>query len=506
MYEEEIRDDTDLSLLERTNFQVVPPSNGREVDSFVDEVEELGKDEVGPARSPWVRIAIATALGSFVLGLGFMLSLGKDNSGQVVVESADKAEETDLTLELEAPIDTLTGSNRSEMDTMRSEIALLEQQLALANVERDPTAVNAARRAVPDNSQGQAPVNQTKPKPVTKPVSSVRATPTPVPRPAPRQVVSRPSVPRPASQPSTRTIVRTVPAPTSPTISSPAFSRPSSRPEPVDPQQAWLAASTAGVFGAMPPMEAPEAQIETVAREPEPEYQLQSTNYVEVRDTGVFPSNEPVPGLFYDGPLTVPMGSSAEATVVSPISWIGEGDQFILQTSEDIFSRSEQVAIPEGSLIVVQPVSVDEGSGLAELAAVGIELNGEMIPINYQKIAIRGKGGNPLIAERYGNIGRDIASNDIEQFFVGALANVGTVLNRPNSQVITNGTFGSSSNTEFGDRNILGAILEGGAEDLSERMAERNEERLNEIRSRGVIYYLPEGKEVQFYVNSEFQL
>ena len=87
-------------------------------------------------------------------------------------------------------------------------------------------------------------------------------------------------------------------------------------------------------------------------------------------------------------------------------------------------------------------------------------------------------------------------------FAVGALGGIGRVLTRPNSQVITTGTFGATSSTDFGDPNILGAILAGGTEQLTERMAERNAERLAELRSRQDIFYLPEGTEVQFYVNS----
>jgi len=503
MSEEFIKDDTDLSLLERTNFQVAPSSDGKETDEFVDDVEALGRDEVGLARSPWMRIALAIGAASFALGFGFILSLGKGNSGQVAVESTDDSDESELTLQLEETADSSTGSNRSDMDAMRSEIALLEQQLALASVDRDPTAVSTARIAAPESPEEQVEPKRTQPRLATQPVSSIRTNPRPTPVPAaPRQPVVAHTVPSPPA----RTIVRTVPAPTPTPTPSPSFSNSSRPTEPVDPQQAWLAASTAGVFGHMPPMEAQDVQAEAIAQEPESEYRLESVNYIEVEERRFFSLNEPVPGLRYDGPLTVPMGSSAKAIVVSPISWIGKGDQFILQTSEDIFSSSEHVVIPKDSLVVVQPVSIDESSGLAELAAVGIEVDGEVIPVDYQKIAIRGKSGNPLIAKRYGDIGSDIAANDLEMFAVGALSGIGEILTRPDSQTITTGALSSSSSTDFGDRNILGAILAGGTRNLTDRMADRNDERLDEIRSRGVIYYLPEGEEVQFYVNSEFQL
>ena len=356
------------------------------------------------------------------------------------------------------------------------------------------------------NTNAPTQQNRTPQQPVSQPVSSVRVSPRPVPTSAP--VAARSYASRSASQPQPRTVIRTVPASSPPSSPSPSFSvAPVVVPEPVNPQEAWLAASTAGVFGAMPPMQAPETPAEAIAQEPEPEYELQSANYVqEAEDSGLFSAAESVPGLVYNGPLTIPMGSSAKAEVISPISWLGENDQFVLQTTEDVLSNSDQVAIPSGSRIVVQPISVDESSRIAKLAAVAVEISGEMIPIDYKKVAIRGAGGDPLIAEKYGNVGGDIASNDLEMFAVGALGGIGDILTRPNSQTVTSGTFSSSSNTEYGDRNILGAVLSGGTRDLTSRMADRNDERLSEIRSRGIIYYLPEGEEVQLYVNSEFSL
>jgi Bacterial conjugation TrbI-like protein len=502
-----IRDDTDLTLLERTNFQVVSTDNGKQVDDFVDDVEELGKDKVSIARSPWVRIGVAVGLSSFILGFAYILSTGGNNK-QVTTKSPEEANESALTLQLEEPVESPTSAESSNIDDMRSEIALLEQQIALQNIERDP---NAANRVGAENSQTKA--TQTPTRPAARPTESSRGSAPPASRPAPTPVASQP-VP---SRPITRTV--TVPAtpvsrPVPTAASTPSFSSSNSRAEPVNPQQAWLIASTAGVFGAMPPMEVQQrpSDVSSESKEAaEPTYELKTANYnesleEEVEKTSLFASDEPVPGLIYSGPSFIPVGRSATAEVVTPISWLNDRDQFTLQLIDDVLDQSDNVAIPAGSFVVVQPVSVNEGSGLAELAAVGIDIDGEMIPIDYQNIAIRGEGGNPLLAEKYGDVGGDIASNDLEMFAVGALGGIGEILTRPNSQSTTTGVLSSSSSTNYGDRNIFGAILSGGTRNLTERMADRNDQRLDEVRSRDVIYYLPKGTKLQFYVNSEFQL
>ena len=218
------------------------------------------------------------------------------------------------------------------------------------------------------------------------------------------------------------------------------------------------------------------------------------------------PGSEAIPGLMYSGPAYIPVGRAVEATVVTPISWLNSDDQFMIQLDEDVLDDNDDVAIPAGSYVIVQPMSVDEGSGVGQLAAVGLSINDQITPIDYSLVTIRGEAGSPLLADRFGDVGSDIAANDVELFAIGALGGIGNILTRPNSQTTVNGVLSSSSSTEFGDRNILGAILQGGTEQIADRMANRNDERLNDLRSRGPIFYLGEGKKLQFYVNSGFFL
>ncbi|NJM98897.1 MAG: hypothetical protein HC800_18635, partial [Phormidesmis sp. RL_2_1] len=126
--------------------------------------------------------------------------------------------------------------------------------------------------------------------------------------------------------------------------------------------------------------------------------------------------------------------------------------------------------------------------------------------LDYRTISVTGANGDPLIADRYGDVGGEYASNDVEMFLIGAIGSIGRELTKPNSQTITNSNFGSTTNTDYGDRNILGAILAGGTEELVDRMGDRNDDRLAEIAQRENIMYIPRGTQVSIYINQGFSL
>lgn len=480
-------------LADRTNFQSFDASTieAGSADYSYQEEEDLSDTSVPLWKNPFFIVTIAGCVfGSCLLGL---LLFGRSGPELEIVEEPGESETTELTLGASGTT-SLDAAGTAEVDQLRSEIALLEQRERLAEVDRTP------KPALSSELTETIPASSPSPSSPTAPVSAVRTAPRPVPRPA-ASPVSRPA-PRPVSvAPPPRPAPVAVPPRTVPVAS-----------EPIEPQAAWYAASNAGVFGQMPAVEpVGAASIQPVAAERQPQYSLQNVASFEIAQEPFYPSQprertSRVPGLTYSGPSVIPMGQWASAVVVTPITWLSEGDQFLISLEESLLDAGGRIAIPEGSSVVVQPVTVDESSGFAELAAVGLMIEGEVIPVDYQTISIKGSGGDPLIAQRYGDIGRDIASNDLEMFAIGAFGGVGEILTRPDSQTITNGAFGGSASTEYGDRNILGAVLSGGAEQLVGRMGERNQSRLDELRSRDQIFYLAEGTSVQFYVNSSFSL
>jgi hypothetical protein len=146
---------------------------------------------------------------------------------------------------------------------------------------------------------------------------------------------------------------------------------------------------------------------------------------------------------------------------------------------------------------------------MVTLNAIAISNNEAEYPIPKGAISIRGKGGQPLIAENYNNHRGEIAKRDRTLFITGALSRVGEILNEPksSSSVVTNGgTSQTSSTVTSSDPDILGAILEGGFEPLTEQIAARNEQRLEALLSIETIWYIPATTQIQIFINQSFSL
>ncbi|NJL64923.1 MAG: TrbI/VirB10 family protein [Methylacidiphilales bacterium] len=218
--------------------------------------------------------------------------------------------------------------------------------------------------------------------------------------------------------------------------------------------------------------------------------------------------------------LTV--GSSSSGKLVTPLIWTKnqpnsaavnsakqpQQDKFIIQLSQPLTTKVGLVIFPKGSQIIVQVKDIQK-SGFTELEATGAVINGNEYLLPGNAIAVRGKSGQPLIASKWGDKGGEIASRDAETFAVGSLAKVGKVLNQPKEeQISTNSGFGGTSSFSSIRRNrsnILGAVLEGGFEPLTQQILQRNQQALQEIQQREYVWYVKAGTEVQVFVNQTFQ-
>ncbi|MEM9946141.1 MAG: hypothetical protein AAF810_08770 [Cyanobacteria bacterium P01_D01_bin.36] len=493
-------DDTALDISERSGFQTVDFTPPEKVEDFLSNGEaDTSPSKMPVAKNPLVRLGIAAVVVVGVMGFGaIVMLLGRDNSSELAEGETEGAEAQSLTLSLN-PDDNTQATESAEIDAMKADMALLQQQLALAQIER-----------------GEQP----RPEQVRE---SVQTQPTTPPQPAPRPAAARPAPARaqpvsavrtrtPAPTPTVRRVVNPAPVVRAATPITPAApSSTATNDEPPNPQAQWIAASNAGIIGVMPATDVVEpkfTQAEVIAFAPEPEYQLKSAVQVDFKQPTFVESTAQasVPGL-YDAPRAdyIPM-QSVPAKVTTPITWLNADEQFLIELQNDLLDASGSPAILAGNHVVVQPMQVNESSGYAELAIVGITNGDETIPLDYTKLSIKAADGGPLIAERYGDVGGQIASNDLEMFAIGALAGIGQELIKPNSQTITNSAFGSSVSTQNGDLNIVGGILAGGTSQLADRMADRNDQRLDDIRGREQIFFLPEGMDVEIYISQDFQL
>jgi hypothetical protein len=215
------------------------------------------------------------------------------------------------------------------------------------------------------------------------------------------------------------------------------------------------------------------------------------------------------------------VGSMAKGQLVTPVIWAGNqagtatkpasgnalGEKFIVQVAQPLTDKDGFETLPAGTQIVAQVVGVNE-SGLAELEATQVVVDGKEYMLPPGAISIRGLDGQPLIASKWGDKGKAIASADMTAFLFGSLSKVGQVLNQPDVEQSINSTeFGLSQSTTSRSRrpNILGAVLEGGFGPLTEQILQRNERSLTETLSRPNVWYVRAGTSVQVFVNQSFE-
>ncbi len=219
----------------------------------------------------------------------------------------------------------------------------------------------------------------------------------------------------------------------------------------------------------------------------------------------------------------VQVGTQAQGQLVTPVIWSGNvrdgqkttdltsrstgGEKFIVQLAEPLTDTEGFVALPQGTQIVAAVVSVNE-SGLAHLLVTQVVVEGQEYVLPPGTISIRGSDGRPLIAEKWGDKKPLIASGDITSFLFGALSKVGQNLTQPDSQSSTSSSgfgFTSSTSTQSGGRNLLGAVLEGGFTPLIQQITERNNQRIQSLAGSPNVWYISAGETVQVFVNQSFE-
>ncbi|MGB3756525.1 MAG: conjugal transfer protein TrbI [Rivularia sp. (in: cyanobacteria)] len=320
------------------------------------------------------------------------------------------------------------------------------------------------------------------------------------------------------------------------------------KPSEVDPKEQWLAVSQLGSYGT--------AQITSVTEDKNE--QISQEEVKPTVDRPVLPTTVPLAtplmvsqtyeNTTYPKPLhreeakilnaecfyneicpfpkqivkQLKIGSTITGRLITPLMWdkgsnnntnpkqsnFNQKENFIIQTTEPLKNRNGFITIPKNTQIVATIKNIQE-SGLVQLQAQQIIINGKQYILPKQAISIRGNKGNPLIASKRGSKGKDIAARDAETFIVGSLAKVGKVLNQPKSeQFSTSSGFGgnsSFSSIRRSDSNILGAVLEGGFEPLTEQIVERDKRKNSEIKQQQKVWYVPANTQVQIFVNQSFQ-
>lgn len=197
-------------------------------------------------------------------------------------------------------------------------------------------------------------------------------------------------------------------------------------------------------------------------------------------------------------------GISARGEVIAPVAWAGDvqSTSGAVELTEDLISN-DSVIMPAGTQLIVALNEMSE-SGMTILRVTSIILpqtGYEHMQIPASAISIQGSNGSVLMAKDISGADSELRRLDLGQAFLGALGQVGSILNRPSSSSNAVGLTGSVSSTEYDSPNILGAVLEGSAGTLINERSARNQERADELQQRPPVWVLTEGTGIEIFVN-----
>ena len=544
----------------RNNNQVVNDTEVGDSDNNVVDTHELfddphdGKTQPTFATNPFAKFGAVGFILLVVFGTGatFLNSIisGKPRTAPLI--SDNKPEKPKVIFEENTkPIENENGK-------LKAELALSTQREKIKSVSSES---ENTKTPIPKNdSQAPQKLNEDNINTNRKSTASVERPPVvsrpPVYRTIPRSRVQNNYPTRshkiaPSSLPPTprTTVKEPLPSPIPSPVKRISPPPPPEKPAEIDPKQQWLAVNQLGSYGT--------AQI-TPFTEEKNEQKSQEEVKPAVDEKPILPTTipsatplmvsqtyenttypEPIyreeakilnTECFYNESCPFPkqivkqlkIGSTVAGRLTTPLMWdkssnnntnskqsnFNHQENFIIQTTEPLKDRNGLITLPKNTQIVATINSIPS-SGLVQLQAQQIIINGKQYILPRQVINIRGNKGNPLIASKRGAKSKDIAARDAETFVVGSLAKVGEVLNQPKEeQFSTSSGFGgnsSFSSRRRSDSNILGAVLEGGFEPLTEQIVERNKRKISEIKQQKKVWYIPANTRVQIFVNQSFQ-
>jgi hypothetical protein len=432
------------------------------------------------------------------------------------------------------PIERETGK-------LKAELALSTQAEKIKSVERAKSPKTTVNKPKDKREQEPSRPVTTRTTPTTEPTKPIRT-----------QIVSRPPartqapyIPRLQPQSSPLGYNNETPSappvpqgsrqfqPVANRISKPSYPKVE---EKTDPMEEWTKISRLGSYGSSEITTNTDDQqqkgntFDTTIRDQQ-QPTIQNATLISAVQTAQTLNSDELEPLYseeaaiirYENNYQLQVGESVDGKLLTPLIWSNhftsknstqqsknksKSEKFVIELEQPLNTPEGKVVIPIGSQVVAQIKNVNQG-GLIELQATQVVIDGKEYILPPSAIAIRGNSGKPLVASRLNSKKGEIARRDVETFAVGSLAKVGKVLNQPKEQQIsTSSGFGgtnSFSSTRRSRENILGAVLEGGFEPLTQQIIKRNQQALQELQKQGDVWYVKAGTEVQVFVNESFQ-
>ena len=528
-----------------TEFEPAP-----EIEALVDDGDfELGGEDGPTQRKPWEKptakiASVALPLGLVCLIAGFILI------SLTSMKLSGKAEETEVVESIEPTGTSAEQDQQEEIARLKTSNALGNQASVLENqptrrteirpvAEQPSTRVSEPAKVQQPRSAAQPVVAQSQPIARSRPIAVSSRPPV-----APRSVASRP--PQAIAAAPVAPVYRSQPVQQNQPIQQ--------NQQPVDPFAEWQKLAALGSYGQLgntsvvTDLAEPVMTSMPVGNEPIPVLVSNKS----IRSYGTSPllieEEGKVENVEYSAPLSIQseviardeltgetlvadnsyeagvdfiMGNSnqpiepqretvvlpgvrASGQVIMPIAWAEDmqSTSGAIELTEDLVSGSGTI-MPAGTQLIVALDQMSE-SGMAGLVVTSIILpyaGYEHMQIPAEAISIQGADGKVLMAKDISGSDKELRQLDVGQAFLGALGTVGRVLNRPSNSSNSVGLTGSISSTDYGSPNILGAVLEGGANTMINQRTARNQQRAEELRERPSVWVLEEGTDIEIFIN-----
>ncbi|MEM8805910.1 MAG: TrbI/VirB10 family protein [Cyanobacteria bacterium P01_G01_bin.38] len=489
---------------------------------------------------------IGSLTGLLFFGLGFFLkSMNKvDVVGEPKETTGSREDE-------ESPEERALRLKEQELGDLKTANALGNQSQAL-EYQQSQSEIQSRRRPPVTTTVADASAARRQSNASSTSSSSSPPQPQPAVRPVDRTPTPRPAA-APVRQPSRTQPAVVTPRPAPSTTPSPRFSERPAEPE-VDPNERWQQLLAMGSYGSIDysddiqsaapaveavsttagqPVEVPVAveggpvgifvahgkseadedvPVEVEAVEPRsgnvPVEETEASEEAQIQDAMSVILGEPEEGAtVVEAVETIP-GQRVGGVLLTPIvmaAGTGASQEAIIEVTEDLIA-DDFVVIPAGTQIISEVESVDQ-TGLVDLVITAVVMppgsEDIQMDIHGKSFQIRGEAGEPLIAELYRDES-ELRSLELSSAAIGALGNVGAILNRPDSETTIVNSNTSVSSTDNGDANILGALLEGAAQAIVEPRQARIAAATQEIMSRPEIWFIDAGKEVEIMVSEGF--
>jgi hypothetical protein len=198
-------------------------------------------------------------------------------------------------------------------------------------------------------------------------------------------------------------------------------------------------------------------------------------------------------------------GTKVSGTLLTPIEAAGSSQNeqlLVIKLNQPILDQDGRIAVKAdgNNTRIIFKWRIEKGWIRASSESLIIDGRTIAIPGVF---ALHGNDGQPLVAGTFRPGADEVTAADQNTFLLGAASKIGEVLTAPDTNVVVNGgVFGGSTSTSTPNRNILGAVLQGGGQPVLQGQIKRNEQRSQAVQTREAIWHLGPGSQISIFTTT----